>query len=48
MIGMLHGRVESVDMSSALIEVGGVGYETRMPSADLASMHAGQDRKSVV
>ena len=37
MIGMLHGRVESVDMSSALIEVGGVGYETRMPSADLAS-----------
>ena len=45
MIGMLHGRVESVDMSSALIEVGGVGYETRMPSADLASMHAGQEVK---
>lgn len=45
MIGMLHGRVESVDMSSALIEVGGVGYETRMPSADLASMYAGQEVK---
>ncbi|ETY71585.1 Holliday junction DNA helicase RuvA [Bifidobacterium moukalabense DSM 27321] len=43
MIGMLHGRVESVDTVSALIEVGGIGYETRMPSADLASMHAGQE-----
>lgn len=43
MIGMLHGRVDSVDAVSALIEVGGVGYEVRMPSADLASIHAGQD-----
>ena len=45
MIGMLHGRVDSVDAVSALIEVGGVGYEVRMPSADLASIHAGQDVK---
>ena len=35
MIGMLRGHVESVDAVSAIIEVGGVGYEVRMPSADL-------------
>ena len=45
MIGMLHGQVDSIDAVSAIIEVGGVGYETRMPSADLASMHAGQTVK---
>ena len=45
MIGMLRGHVESVDDVSAIIEVGGVGYEVRMPSADLASMHAGQEIK---
>ena len=42
MIGMLHGQVDFIDAASAIIEVGGVGYETRMPSADLASMHAGR------
>ena len=45
MIGMLHGQVGSIDVASAIIEVGGVGYETRMPSADLTSMHAGQTVK---
>ena len=45
MIGMLHGQVDSIDAASAIIEVGGVGYETRMPSADLASMHAVQTVK---
>ncbi|MDK9933480.1 Holliday junction branch migration protein RuvA [Bifidobacterium catenulatum] len=45
MIGMLHGQVDSIDAVSAIIEVGGVGYEARMPSADLASMHAGQTVK---
>lgn len=45
MIGMLHGQVDSIDAVSAIIEVGGVGYGTRMPSADLASMHAGQTVK---
>lgn len=45
MIGMLHGQVDSIDAVSAIIEVGGVGYKTRMPSADLASMHAGQTVK---
>lgn len=45
MIGMLHGQVDSIDAASAIIEVGGVGYETRMPSADLASMHVGQTVK---
>ena len=34
MIGMLHGQVDFIDAASAIIEVGGVGYETRMPSAD--------------
>lgn len=29
MIGMLRGHVESVDAVSAIIEVGGVGYEVR-------------------
>ena len=32
MIGMLRGHVESVDAVSAIIEVGGVGYEVRMPT----------------
>ena len=45
MIGMLRGHVESVDAVSAIIEVGGDGYGVRMPSADLASMHAGQEIK---
>lgn len=45
MIGMLHGRVDVIDAASAIVEVGGVGYELRMPSADLASMHAGQTVK---
>ncbi|RSX52956.1 Holliday junction branch migration protein RuvA [Bifidobacterium samirii] len=45
MIGMLQGRVVEVGADVALIEVGGVGYETRMPSADLASLHAGQDAR---
>ncbi len=45
MIGSLRGRVDCVDAVSVIIEVGGVGYEIRMPSADLASMHAGQDVK---
>ena len=30
MIGMLTGRVESVETDTALIDVGGVGYEVRM------------------
>ncbi|OZG59981.1 Holliday junction ATP-dependent DNA helicase RuvA [Bifidobacterium lemurum] len=43
MIGMLTGRVESVDADSALIDVGGVGYEVRMPAADLGRIHMGQE-----
>ncbi|KFI49786.1 Holliday junction branch migration protein RuvA [Bifidobacterium biavatii] len=45
MIGMLNGRVAEVNADHALIEVSGVGYETRMPSADLASLHAGQETR---
>ncbi|RBP98066.1 Holliday junction branch migration protein RuvA [Bifidobacterium aemilianum] len=45
MIGMLMGLVESVDADTALIVTGGVGYETRMPSADLSSVRSGQEVK---
>ena len=37
MIGLLNGHVESVDADAALISVGGVGYEVRMPAADLSA-----------
>ena len=43
MIGLLNGRVESVDADAALIDVGGVGYEVRMPAAELSALHAGQE-----
>lgn len=43
MIGMLNGRVCEVNADCVLIEVGGVGYEVRMPSADMSSLHAGHD-----
>lgn len=43
MIGSLQGMVESVDASAALIEVGGVGYEVRMPAADLSRIHGGME-----
>lgn len=42
MIAMLEGTVEAVDVASVLIMVHGVGYEVRMPSGDLAAIHAGQ------
>lgn len=45
MIGLLNGHVESVDADAALISVGGVGYEVRMPAADLSSLHAGQETR---
>lgn len=45
MIGSLRGMVETVDASSVLIEVGGVGYEVRMPSADLSRVHGGLEAK---
>ncbi|KFI92198.1 holliday junction DNA helicase RuvA [Bifidobacterium saguini DSM 23967] len=45
MIGMLTGRVESVDADTALIDVGGVGYEVRMAASDLGRIHAGQEAR---
>lgn len=45
MIGMLTGRIESVDVTAALIDVNGVGYEVRMPSADLSALHTGQEHR---
>ncbi|WP_288240196.1 Holliday junction branch migration protein RuvA [uncultured Bifidobacterium sp.] len=45
MIGLLNGRVESVDADAVLIDVGGVGYEVRMPAAELSALHAGQETR---
>lgn len=45
MIGLLNGHVESVDADAALISVGGVGYEVRMPAADLSALHTGQETR---
>lgn len=41
MIGMLNGVVVQIDAATALIDVHGMGFEVRMPSADLASLHVG-------
>lgn len=43
MIGMLVGKVVSVDAHAALIVVSGIGYETYMPSTDLSSLRDGQE-----
>ena len=43
MIGSLRGVIEMVDTASAVIEVGGIGYEVRMPSADLSRLRTGQE-----
>lgn len=43
MIGSLRGAVEVVSTTQAVIEVGNVGYEVRMPAADLSRMHTGQE-----
>lgn len=43
MIGSLRGAVEVVSTTQAVIEVGKVGYEVRMPAADLSRMHTGQE-----
>ncbi|NMM97971.1 Holliday junction branch migration protein RuvA [Bifidobacterium olomucense] len=45
MIGMLFGRVESVEADTALVNVGGVGYEVRMSSTDLSRLHSGQETR---
>lgn len=45
MIGMLTGRVERSKTDTALIDVGGVGYEVRMSATDLSRLHAGQDTR---
>ncbi|WEV42638.1 Holliday junction branch migration protein RuvA [Bifidobacterium sp. ESL0682] len=45
MIGMLNGRVESVESDAALIDVNGVGYEVRMPATELSALHCGQEAK---
>jgi Holliday junction DNA helicase RuvA len=42
---MLEGRVEAIDSDAALIMAGGIGFEARMPSADLSALHAGQEVK---
>lgn len=42
MIASLNGTIAAVTKDAAIIEVGGVGYEVRMPGSDLAAMHIGQ------
>lgn len=41
MIGLLNGVVVQIDATTALIDVHGVGFEVRMPSADLGALHVG-------
>ena len=45
MTGLPSGHVEAVDADAALNSVGGVGYEVRMPAADLSALHAGQETR---
>ena len=42
MIAMLHGQVAAVDQSGVVLDISGVGFDVRMPQADLASLHSGQ------
>jgi Holliday junction DNA helicase RuvA len=42
---MLVGQVEAVDAAAVLIMASGVGFEIRMPAAELAALHAGQEVK---
>ncbi|AKV55248.1 Holliday junction DNA helicase ruvA [Bifidobacterium actinocoloniiforme DSM 22766] len=41
MLAMLTGSVAQIEQSLAVIDVGGVGYEVRMPSSDLAALRTG-------
>ncbi|KAB8295437.1 Holliday junction branch migration protein RuvA [Bifidobacterium avesanii] len=45
MIGMLTGAVAEIDADTAIIDVGGIGFELRMPASDLAAMHGGQQAR---
>ena len=42
MIGTLTGQVQSIGADAAIIEVGGVGFELRMPADQLSRIHSGQ------
>ena len=42
MIGSLNGKVLRIDGVTALIEVGGVGYEVDMPVTCLGALKVGQ------
>lgn len=42
MIGMLNGVVASMDTATVLLDVHGVGFEVRMPTADMNTLHVGQ------
>lgn len=41
MLAMLTGSVALIEVGCAVIDVGGVGFEVRMPSSDLSTMHTG-------
>ena len=42
MIGTLTGQVQSVETETVIVEAGGIGFDVRMPAAELSSLHAGQ------
>lgn len=44
MIALLTGEVVAVDSTAIILNVNGVGYEIRMPLADLAEIHIDQHR----
>lgn len=43
MIARLRGTVADVQSDSIILDVGGVGYEVRMPSAELSRIHSGHE-----
>ena len=42
MIGTLTGQVQSVEAETVIVEVGGIGFDVRMPASELSSLRAGQ------
>ncbi len=43
MIARLRGTVADVEADSIILDVGGVGYQVRMPSSELSRFHAGHE-----
>ena len=43
MISFIRGTVADITEVSAIIEVGGIGYEVFMTGSDLSRLHGGED-----